>query len=63
MVYKLPKWAERHIDRFQRSFLWQGDDPDKVKGGHHLVKWKVCTRPRKLGGLGIRDLDKFGRTI
>jgi hypothetical protein len=62
-IYKLPKWAERDIDRYRRSFLWHGDDPDKVKGGHCLVKWKVCTRPKKLGGLGIKDLDKFGRAL
>jgi hypothetical protein len=24
------------------------------------VKWKVCTMPKKWGGLGIKDLEKFG---
>jgi hypothetical protein len=45
-VYKLPQWAAKEIDRFRRSFLWRGEDPDRVRGGHCLVKWKVCTRPR-----------------
>jgi hypothetical protein len=62
-VYKLPHWAEKEIDRFQHSFLWKGQDPDRVKEGHCLVKWKTCTRPRKLGGLGIKDLDRFGRAL
>jgi hypothetical protein len=25
-----------------------------------LVKWKACIKPKKLGGLGIKDLGKFG---
>jgi hypothetical protein len=34
-----------------------------IKGEHCLVKWKVCTHPRKWGGLGIKDLDKFERAL
>jgi hypothetical protein len=64
-VHKLPKWAEKEIDRFRRSFLWKGDDLDKVRGCHCLVKWKLCTRPRKWGGggLGIKDLGRYGRAL
>jgi hypothetical protein len=49
-IYKLPKWAEKEIDRYRHSFLWRGDHPDKTKRGHCLVKWKLCTRPKKGGG-------------
>jgi hypothetical protein len=28
-----------------------------------LVNWATCTRPKKWGGLGIKDLEKFGRTL
>jgi hypothetical protein len=31
-IYKLPRWAEKEIDRYRRSFLWRGEEPDKVKG-------------------------------
>jgi hypothetical protein len=31
--------------------------------GHCLVNWKVSLRPKKLGGLEIKDLDKFGRAL
>jgi hypothetical protein len=62
-IYKLSAWAKQDIDRYRRSFLWWGDDLNKVWGGHCLVKWKVCTRPRKWGGLGIKDLDKFDRAL
>jgi hypothetical protein len=53
-VYKLLKWAEQEIDRLHRSFLWRGDTPDKVKSGHCLVRWKICTRPKKGGSLDQR---------
>jgi hypothetical protein len=61
--YKLPKWAEKDINHFRHSFLWRGKDPDRVKGGHCLVKWKICTQPKKLRGRGvleIKELEKFG---
>lgn len=63
IVYKLPGWATKQIDRYRRSFLWRGEDPDKVRGGHCLIKWKMCTRPKNLGGLGIKDLDRYGRAL
>jgi hypothetical protein len=62
-VFKMPRWGLSKIDRFRRSFLWRGQDPDNVKGGHCLVNRQVCTRPKKLGGLGIKDLDKFSRAL
>jgi hypothetical protein len=62
-IFKMPKCGLSKIDRFQRSFLWRGQDPDNVKGGHCLVNWQVCTRPKKLGGLGIKDLEKFSKAL
>jgi hypothetical protein len=40
-----------------------GEDPDKVRGGQCLVNWKVCTKPKKWGGLCIKDLEKFDRSL
>jgi hypothetical protein len=34
-----------------------------VKGGHCLVKWKICIWPKKWGGLRIKDLEKFDRAL
>jgi hypothetical protein len=38
-----------------------------VKGGHCLVNWSTCLRPKKWEGrggvLGIKDLDKFSRAL
>jgi hypothetical protein len=28
-----------------------------------LVNWVSCLRPGRLGGLGIKDLDKFSRAL
>jgi hypothetical protein len=49
LVFKAPKWWYNKVDKFRRSFLWRGQDPDNVKGGHYLVNWYICTRPKKVG--------------
>jgi hypothetical protein len=58
IVFKMKKWAIAKIDKYRRAFLWRGHDVDNVKGGggHCLVNWQQCMRPKKLGGLGIKDL-------
>jgi hypothetical protein len=43
--------------------LWRGQDPGNIRGGHCLVNWKKCMRPKNLGGLGIKDLDKFSKAL
>jgi hypothetical protein len=53
-------WAAKEVDRFRRSFLWHGDDPDKVRGGHCLVKWDACTGPNKWGALGSKISRNLG---
>jgi hypothetical protein len=35
--FKPSKWLISGIDKYRRSFLWRGKDPDQVKGGHCLV--------------------------
>ncbi|KAI5057840.1 hypothetical protein GOP47_0027855 [Adiantum capillus-veneris] len=39
-----------------RNFLWSGDP---FKRGAAKVKWDVCTLPKSLGGLGVRDLGQW----
>jgi hypothetical protein len=62
-VFPLPKWGFSKIDRFQRGFLWKGKDHNNVRGDHCLVNWSTCMRPKYLGRLGIKDLEKFSRAL
>jgi hypothetical protein len=56
------KWLIRKIDRM-RSFLWRGETPDKVYGGHSLANWPMACRPKIKEGLGIFDLERFARAL
>ncbi|MCH81431.1 RNA-directed DNA polymerase (Reverse transcriptase), partial [Trifolium medium] len=46
----LPQSTCDSIDRMARNFLWKGSSTT----GIHLVGWDKITKPKKLGGLGIR---------
>jgi hypothetical protein len=62
-VFIMPKWDLNKIDKYRRGFLWKGHDAESTTGGHYLVNRKTCTRLKKLGELGIKDLDKFRRAL
>lgn len=47
----LPNMILRKIDRIHRNFIW---GTTEVKKKMHLLSWKVVTRPKELGGLGIQ---------
>jgi hypothetical protein len=62
-VFPKLKWLIKRIDRMRRSFLWRGETPDKVYGGHSIVNWPTSCRPKIKGGLGILDLESFARAL
>jgi hypothetical protein len=62
-IFKLPKWTILGVDRYRRSFMWRGTDPENIRGRHCLVNWDTYLRPKKLGDLGIRDLENFNRAL
>ncbi|GJN41395.1 hypothetical protein PR202_gn00766 [Eleusine coracana subsp. coracana] len=62
-IFKPPKGTICRIDRFRRSFLWNGKEPERVRGDHCLVNWQTYLLPKKWGGLGIKDLEKFSRAL
>jgi hypothetical protein len=40
-VFKMSKWALAQIDRFRRSFLWKGQDPEHVGGRGGGIAWST----------------------
>jgi len=60
-IFPLAVWARKQIDKIRRSFLWKGEE--NANGGHCLVNWPNVNRPKDMGGLGVLDLDKFGRAL
>ena len=62
-VFPAQKWLIKQIDRMRRSFLWKGEEPEKVCGGHCLIKWPTVCTPKDMGGLGILDLERLARAL
>lgn len=57
-IFPLPAWARKEVDRIRWSFLWKGKE--KAYGGHCLINWERVKCPKRLGGLGILDLQNMG---
>ena len=47
----------------ETGFLWRGETPDKVYGGHSLVNWPTTCWPKGKGGLGILELERFAKAL
>ncbi|CAM0954217.1 unnamed protein product [Alopecurus aequalis] len=59
--FPLDKWAVKKIDKIRRSFLWAGDT--EASGSKCLVNWKQVCAPRSLGGLGVKDMEAYSRSL
>uniref|UniRef100_A0A453DE27 Uncharacterized protein n=1 Tax=Aegilops tauschii subsp. strangulata TaxID=200361 RepID=A0A453DE27_AEGTS len=45
----------------RRRFLWHQDD--EITGASCKVNWPTVCAPTEQGGLGILDLQRFGRAL
>jgi hypothetical protein len=62
-VFKPPKWVIMRIEKIKRSFLWMNPGAESGSKSHPLVSWRTISRPKELGGLGVLDLERFGRAM
>jgi hypothetical protein len=58
MTNMIPKACIDEIHRIQRSFIW--GDTDQARR-YHAVGWEMVTRPKNLGGLGLRKLSTMNK--
>ncbi|KAK2394949.1 hypothetical protein QL285_056723 [Trifolium repens] len=58
MTSKIPKSCLDDIQRIQRNFIW--GDYDNVRK-YHAVNWSAITKPKWMGGLGIRNLEAMNQ--
>ncbi|MCH79697.1 putative ribonuclease H protein [Trifolium medium] len=54
MTNIIPKACLAEIPKMQRRFIW--DDNENTRR-YHAVGWDMLTRPKSIGGLGLRRLE------
>ena len=52
-LFRLLLRVSKELEKIIRNFLWKGADGD---WGDHLVSWKMISRSKRKGGLGIGNL-------
>jgi hypothetical protein len=63
-AFLLPKWVLRSIDKIRRRFLWHGHKEGQLqKRPMYLASWQLVTRPKQLGGLGVRDMESMNKAL
>lgn len=48
------------MEKIMKRFFWQGGS---LKKKYHLVKWENICKPKKKGGLGVKDLRKLNLSL
>ena len=57
----LSSWAIKKIDKIRRNFFWTAEE--EASGGKCMVNWRRICSPKEFGGLGIKNLECFGRAL
>ena len=60
-VVKAPNKFLKEIYKLRKRFLWAGDG--ELTGGKCKVAWPRVCMPQPNGGLGIKDLECFSRSL
>ncbi|PWA66526.1 RNA-directed DNA polymerase, eukaryota, Reverse transcriptase zinc-binding domain protein [Artemisia annua] len=59
-VFKLPKTVINDIEKLFKGFLWCNGE---LTRGKARVAWKEVCKPKDQGGLGLKPLDQWNRTL
>src|SRR5687767_12795757 len=54
--------SSKVVDQTDRPYK-KGEEPKKVSGGYCLVNWPTTCMLKKLGGLGILDIERLARAL
>ncbi|XP_019425147.1 PREDICTED: uncharacterized protein LOC109334030 [Lupinus angustifolius] len=59
-IFKAPKKVVSKLTSLQRNFLW-----NKNSGGRGIpwIAWSEVCKPKRLGGLGVKDLSRFNDAL
>ncbi|KAL9687097.1 hypothetical protein QQ045_031493 [Rhodiola kirilowii] len=58
-VILFPKGVLKKVPAICRNFLWSG----AASGKRNLVAWKEVCKPKMLGGLGLKNLCLYNKTL
>jgi hypothetical protein len=60
-TFALPKTVIKTIDSFRKHCLWRGNDINDRKPPK--AAWKLVTKPKEEGGLGVIDIEKQNEAL
>jgi hypothetical protein len=61
MAIKPPKKFYKDLGKLRQRILWAGTQ--QLHGGKCKVNWETLCHPLRFGGLGIANLEAFGRAL